>query len=54
MLAGETLKFRGRLHAAGRSIPLDIDAAVREVDGELEFEASALADHARERPPPAT
>jgi polyisoprenoid-binding protein YceI len=44
-LAGNTLKVRGQLHAAGRSIPLDIDAAVREVDGELEVEASALADH---------
>ena len=45
VLAGKTLKVRGQLHAAGRSIPLDIDAAVREVDGELEVEASALADH---------
>ena len=44
-LAGDTLKVRGQLHAAGRSIPLDIDATVREVDGELEVEASALADH---------
>jgi polyisoprenoid-binding protein YceI len=44
-LAGETLKVRGRLHAAGKSIPLDVDAAVRAVDGELEVEASALADH---------
>jgi polyisoprenoid-binding protein YceI len=44
-LAGDTLKVRGHLHAAGRSIPLDIDAAMREVDGELEVEASALADH---------
>jgi polyisoprenoid-binding protein YceI len=44
-LAGNTLKVSGQLHAAGRSIPLDIDAAVREVDGELEVEASALADH---------
>jgi len=33
------------LHAAGPSIPLDIDAAVREIDGELELEASTLADH---------
>jgi polyisoprenoid-binding protein YceI len=44
-LAGDTLKVRGQLHAAGRSIALDIDAVVREVDGELELEASALADH---------
>ena len=45
VLAGEALKVRGHLHAAGHSIPLDIDAAVRKVDGELELEASALADH---------
>jgi polyisoprenoid-binding protein YceI len=45
VLAGETLKVRGQLHAAGRSIALEIDATVREVDGELEVEASALADH---------
>jgi hypothetical protein len=29
-LAGDTLKVHGQLHAAGRSIPLDIDAAMRE------------------------
>ncbi len=45
VLTGEILKVRGQLHAAGRSIPLDIDATVRQVDGELELEASALADH---------
>jgi polyisoprenoid-binding protein YceI len=44
-LAADTLKVRGQLHAAGHSIPLDIDAAVRDVDGELEVEAGALADH---------
>ena len=44
-LAEGTLKVRGRLHAAGNSIPLDVDAVVREVDGELEIEARALADH---------
>ena len=47
VLAGNTLKVRGQLQAAGRSIPLEIDAAVREIDGELEVEASALADHRR-------
>jgi polyisoprenoid-binding protein YceI len=45
VLVGETLKVRGRLHAAGKSIPLDLDASVRAVDGELELEASSLADH---------
>jgi polyisoprenoid-binding protein YceI len=44
-LTGETLTLRGRLHAAGRSIALDVDATLRQVDGELEIEASALADH---------
>jgi polyisoprenoid-binding protein YceI len=44
-LAGDTLKVRGRLTAAGRSIPLGVDASVRAVGGELELEASALADH---------
>jgi polyisoprenoid-binding protein YceI len=44
-LTGDTLKLRGRLHAAGRTIALDVDAALREIDGELEVEANALADH---------
>jgi polyisoprenoid-binding protein YceI len=43
-LAGEDLKIYGRLHALGRQMPLDVDATVREVDGQLEIEASALAD----------
>jgi polyisoprenoid-binding protein YceI len=44
-LAGEILKVRGRLHAAGKHILLDVDATLREVDGQLEIEAGALADH---------
>jgi polyisoprenoid-binding protein YceI len=43
--SGERLKVRGQLHAAGKRIPLDVDATVRDVDGKLELEASALADH---------
>jgi polyisoprenoid-binding protein YceI len=35
----DTLHVRGELHAAGRRIPLQIDATVREIDGELEIEA---------------
>jgi hypothetical protein len=35
----------GQLHAAGRQIPLALDATVREVDGELEIEAVTEADH---------
>ena len=43
-LAGEDLKVYGRLHALGRQMPLDVDATLREVDGHLEIEASAVAD----------
>jgi polyisoprenoid-binding protein YceI len=42
---GDTLRVRGHLHAAGRQIPLEVDAAVREIDGELEIEAVTDADH---------
>jgi polyisoprenoid-binding protein YceI len=44
-LAGETLRVRGQLQAAGRQIPVELDATVREVDGELEIEALTEADH---------
>ena len=44
-LVGETLKVRGELHAAGRHVPVDVDAAVREVDGELDVLATTLVDH---------
>jgi polyisoprenoid-binding protein YceI len=42
---GETLRVRGELHAAGWQIPLELDATVREIDGELEIEAVTEADH---------
>ena len=35
---------RGQLHAAGRQIPLELDATVRENDGELQIEAVTHAD----------
>jgi hypothetical protein len=35
----------GRLSARGRSIPLELDAHVRQVDGELEIEATTVAPH---------
>jgi polyisoprenoid-binding protein YceI len=41
---GDSLKVRGQLHAAGKQIPLELDAAVRSVDGELEVEAVTYAD----------
>jgi polyisoprenoid-binding protein YceI len=44
-LDGNALKARGRLHAAGKQIPLHVDATVTPVDGEFEIEATALADH---------
>ena len=44
-LSGDTLSVRGQLHAAGRQIPLALDATVRELDGELEIEAVTEADH---------
>ena len=48
VIDGDTLKVRGELHAAGRQVPLDVDAALREVDGEFE----PRGDGAR-RPPKA-
>ena len=35
----------GRLHAAGRSIPLQVEATIRPVGDEFEIEAVTLADH---------
>jgi polyisoprenoid-binding protein YceI len=43
-LDGDTLKVRGQLQAAGKHIPVQVDAAVRRVDGELEVEATTLVD----------
>ena len=45
VLQGETLSVRGRLFARDRSIPLELDARVRRVDGELEIQASTSAAH---------
>ena len=44
-LDGDALRVHGQLHAAGRQIPLTLDATVREIDGELEIEAVTEADH---------
>ncbi len=43
-LEGEALEVRGHLYAAGTNIPLDVDARVHHLDGELEVEATALVD----------
>jgi polyisoprenoid-binding protein YceI len=46
-LEGDTLKVSGRLHAAGKHLPMQVEATLRDVgiDGELAIEATALADH---------
>jgi polyisoprenoid-binding protein YceI len=44
-LQGDTLKVRGRLSARGRSIPVELDAQVCTVDGEVEIEAATTAPH---------
>jgi polyisoprenoid-binding protein YceI len=44
-LDGDTLKVRGELRAAGKQIPLVVDATLRAVDGELQVEAVTHADH---------
>jgi polyisoprenoid-binding protein YceI len=44
-LARDRLTVLGRLHAAGKDIPLELDATVRPVDGGLEIEAETHADH---------
>ena len=44
-LENATLKVRGRLHAASRSIPLELDATVHTIDGALEIEAATHSRH---------
>jgi polyisoprenoid-binding protein YceI len=44
-LEGERLQVRGQLHAAGKSIPLELDARLRRVGDELEVDARTSADH---------
>jgi polyisoprenoid-binding protein YceI len=44
-LEGERLQVRGRLRAAGKSIPLELDARLRRVGDELEIDARTYADH---------
>jgi polyisoprenoid-binding protein YceI len=41
----DMLKVRGRLFAREQSIPLELDARVRLVDGELKIKAAATATH---------
>jgi polyisoprenoid-binding protein YceI len=44
-LAGERLRVRGRLHAAGESMRLALEAKLRRVGDELAVEAITQADH---------
>src|SRR5215216_1845828 len=46
-LDGDTLRVRGQLHAGGRQLQLELelDATVREVDGELEIVGVTEAGH---------
>ena len=41
---GERLKVHGRLYAAGKSLPLELDASLRRVGDELEVDARTYAD----------
>jgi polyisoprenoid-binding protein YceI len=41
----DTLNVRGRLFARGESIPLELDAHVRRLDGEIKLEAATTAPH---------
>jgi polyisoprenoid-binding protein YceI len=43
-LDGETLTAHGELHAAGRQVPIDVVATVRQVDDEMEIESTAQVD----------
>jgi polyisoprenoid-binding protein YceI len=45
MLAGERLRGRGRLHARGQTMPLEIEATLRRVGDELVVKAVTDADH---------
>jgi polyisoprenoid-binding protein YceI len=45
VLQGDTLSVRGYLFARDQSIPLELAAQVRRVDGELEIEAATSAPH---------
>jgi hypothetical protein len=44
-LDGDALKVRGRLYARGSEIPLEIDAKINQIEGELEIEAATNASH---------
>ncbi len=45
VLRADTLKVRGRLIAREESLPLELDARIRRVGGEIEIEAATSASH---------
>jgi polyisoprenoid-binding protein YceI len=44
-LDGDRLDVRGELHAAGKSIPLELEAVIRPIGDEFEVDATTFADH---------
>jgi polyisoprenoid-binding protein YceI len=44
-LDDDELRVRGELYAAGKHVPLEVEATVRAVGDEFEIEASAVVDH---------
>ena len=46
-LDGERLQVRGELHAAGKSIPIELDGTIRHDGDELEVDVTTFADHRR-------
>jgi hypothetical protein len=44
-LDGDQRRLRGELYAAGKHVPLEVEATVSAVGEELEIEASAVVDH---------
>jgi polyisoprenoid-binding protein YceI len=47
VLDGERLTIRGRLHARGASMPIALEATLRQDGDELELDAATHADHRR-------
>lgn len=44
-VSGQRLRASGRLHAAGRSIPLELEGSLRRAGDELEVDVATFADH---------
>jgi polyisoprenoid-binding protein YceI len=42
---GDRLRVSGQLHAAGKAVPLQLDAHITEVDGHPRLEATTPVDH---------